>query len=259
MNRPIVFFDIDGTLLDEEKNLPKSTELAIDQLKKNGVEVVFATGRPPFLFKKLREKLGIHSYVSYTGQYVVFEGEKIYENPLSKRSLIQLHEDSISRKYPMVLMSSTEMRATVADHPHVIDGLNRLKFQYPEVDLTFHERQSIFQVLLFKEKEKTTKLMQAYEDFHFIHWGSDGFACDVLPKGGSKAVGIEKILDATGIRKENSFAFGDGMNDLEMIQAAGTGIAMGNAVNPLKDIADDITGTVNEDGIQTALKKYGLI
>ena len=259
MSKPIVFFDIDGTLLDEDKNLPKSTELAIEQMKKNGIDVVLATGRPPFLFKELRERLGINSYISYTGQYVVFEGEKIYENPLSKRSLIQLHKDSISRKYPMVLMSSTEMRATVADHPHVIDGLNRLKFQYPEVDLTFHDRQSIFQVLLFNEKKETTKLMETYDAFHFIHWGSDGFACDVLPKGGSKAVGIQKILDATGINKENSFAFGDGMNDLEMIQAVGTGIAMGNAVKPLKDIADDITGSVKENGIKTALKKYGLI
>ena len=79
----IVFFDIDGTLLDHEKKLPASTKEAIKQLQDSGVFVAIATGRAPFMFESLREELGIDTFVSFNGQYVVFEGKVVYKNPLT--------------------------------------------------------------------------------------------------------------------------------------------------------------------------------
>ncbi|MGM8211899.1 Cof-type HAD-IIB family hydrolase [Virgibacillus sp. W0430] len=257
MSKQIVFFDIDGTIYDEEKQVPASTKKAIKDLQNNGVEVAIATGRPPFMFEDLRKNLGIDTYVSYTGQHVVFEGETIYQNPLCTQSLKNLYEESKDKAYPMILMSDKEMKATIAGHPAVADGLGRLKFYYPEVEDRFYERESIFQALLFYEANNSTPFSKSHDAFHFIHWGDQ--ACDVLPKGGSKAIGIKKILDASGIDRKNSIAFGDGLNDLEMIKEVGMGIAMGNAVEQLKQAADDVTDRVEADGIYNALRKYGLL
>lgn len=252
MEKKVVFFDIDGTIYNEAKQIPPSTEKAIKALQNNGIHVAIATGRPPFMFADLRKHLGINSYISYTGQRVVFEGKVIYEKTLCPHSLQNLYKASAARAYPMILMSDTEMRATMANHPLVQHGLSRLKFYYPEVDIQFYKYHSIFQALLFYEKKDATLFNETYDDFHFIHWGN--YVCDVLPKGGSKAIGMKKILDISGIERKNSIAFGDGMNDLEMITEAGVGIAMGNAVAQLKALADDTTEEVEADGIYHALK-----
>src|SRR5690625_7865577 len=93
MHEKIVFFDIDGTLVDDDKNIPVSAKQAIDELKRNDVYVAIATGRAPFMFEHIRQELEIESYVSFNGQYVVFEGETIYENPIGQESLKKLRSE----------------------------------------------------------------------------------------------------------------------------------------------------------------------
>src|SRR5690625_6342097 len=73
MHEKIVFFDIDGTLVDDDKNIPVSAKQAIDELKRNDVYVAIATGRAPFMFEHIRQELEIESYVSFNGQYVVLD------------------------------------------------------------------------------------------------------------------------------------------------------------------------------------------
>src|SRR5213595_3088611 len=98
--KKIVFFDIDGTLLDHDKNLPMSTRQAVMELKNNGVFVAIATGRAPFMFESLRKELEIDSYVSFNGQYVVFENEPIYENPLDSSELEMFLKDTRKNSHP---------------------------------------------------------------------------------------------------------------------------------------------------------------
>ena len=78
----VIFFDIDGTLLDHDKKLPPSTKQAVFKLKELGHIVAIATGRAPFMYEDLREELGIDTFVSYNGQYVVLNGEVLHTNPL---------------------------------------------------------------------------------------------------------------------------------------------------------------------------------
>src|SRR5699024_1098951 len=101
MHKKIVFFDIDGTLVNDEKNIPTSAKKAIETLKQNNVYVVIATGRAPFMFENIRQELGIDSFVSFNGQYVVFEGETIYENPIDREPLKNLYQASKENNYPM--------------------------------------------------------------------------------------------------------------------------------------------------------------
>lgn len=256
MHEKIVFFDIDGTLVDDEKHISSSTKKAIETLKKNDVYVVIATGRAPFMFEDIRQELGIDSFVSFNGQYVVFEGETIYENPIGQEPLKKLYQASRESNYPMVFMCDKDMRATTDNHPHIKQSLASLKLNYPRIDENYFQDRHIYQALLFCEQEEEAFLSQ-HASLNFIRWHD--FSIDVLPGGGSKAVGIDKIIKASGLSWEQSFAFGDGYNDIEMLQEAGTGIAMGNAVEPLKQVADHMTAAVEENGILKALQHFKLV
>ncbi|HEY9576455.1 MAG TPA: HAD hydrolase family protein, partial [Pseudobacillus sp.] len=107
----IVFFDIDGTLLDHDKQLPAKTKEAVQLLRDKGVYTAIATGRAPFMFEGLRKELDIHSFVSFNGQYVVFEDEVIYLNPLAADSLERLNKYAGEQGHSLVYMTEEIMKA----------------------------------------------------------------------------------------------------------------------------------------------------
>lgn len=256
MNK-IVFFDIDGTLLDHEKKLPKSTKEAIDQLKKNGVFVAIATGRAPFMFKDLREELEIDSYISFNGQYVVFENKVIYKNPLNSIEIKNLTNYSANYKHPMVYLNESTMTSNEANHPSIIDSISSLKLQLPTCDPDFFIDREIYQALLFCEENDECLYLDKFRSFDFIRWHE--MSMDVLPSGGSKAEGIKKLIEKLGFNLADVYAFGDGLNDIEMLEAVGTGVAMGNASEKVKLHANYITSDVTEEGIYKGLKHFNLI
>lgn len=209
------------------------------------------------MFENIRQELGIDSFVSYNGQYVVFEGEVIYNNPLGQEELTKLYQESSKNDLPMVFMAEDHMWASTADHPYIEESFGSLKFNYPKVDPSLKSNDKIYQALLFCEKGKEEPFAAQHDSFRFVRWHD--FSCDVLPGGGSKAVGVEKLIEASGLEITDSFAFGDGLNDMEMVKEVGRGIAMGNAVPDLKSIADYVTDHVEQDGVLKGLKHFKLI
>jgi Cof subfamily protein (haloacid dehalogenase superfamily) len=257
-NNKIVFFDIDGTLLDHEKKIPDSTKQAIKDLQKAGVYVAIATGRAPFMFEDLRNELDIDTFVSFNGQYVVFEGEVIYKNPLNPVKMQELRQYSEQLDHALVYLNHETMKANVENHPYILESMGSLKFTHPELNPEFLNETEIYQALLFiKDKDQLTYVNSYKDDFHFIRWHE--FSTDILPKGGSKAIGIQRMLERLPFKKENVFAFGDGLNDIEMIEFAGTGVAMGNAHPELFKVANHVTKDVGEDGIKHGLELVGLL
>jgi Cof subfamily protein (haloacid dehalogenase superfamily) len=255
--KKIVFFDIDGTLLDHEKNLPESTKKAIQLLKKNDVFVAIATGRAPFMFEGLRNSLGIDSYVSFNGQFVVFENEVIYENPLNENELNRLFNKAKTNNHPLVFMNEKTMKASMKHHPFVEKSMGSLNFIHPEEDESFYVNRKIYQSLLFCEAQNESLYFSDSPQFDFIRWHP--YSVDVIPKDGSKAVGIKKMIERLGFDLKDVYAFGDGLNDLEMLKTVGTGVSMGNGVPEAKELADLITSDVSEDGIWNGLKVLQLI
>lgn len=256
MGDKVIFFDIDGTILDHQKKIPASTREAIERLKEEGHYVAIATGRAPFMFEEIRNELDIDSFVSYNGQFVVFEGEVIYQNVLNTSSLEQLLTDANEVSQPLVFMGEKTMMSTVAQHPYIEESLHSLGFSSPAVDTHFFRNHDIYQILLFCE-DGGEERYKSYEDFHLIRWHE--FSVDIIPSGGSKAEGMKRLIEKLKVAKEDVYAFGDGFNDYEMISYAGTGVAMGNAVPKLKELADFVTKPVDEDGIFYALQQLKLL
>ncbi|WP_042356795.1 Cof-type HAD-IIB family hydrolase [Bacillus rubiinfantis] len=254
----VIFFDIDGTLLDSQKELPSTTKEAIFTLKDKGHIVAIATGRAPFMFKKLREELDIHTYVSYNGQYVVLNGEVIYTNPLNISSLIRLTDKAIDNQHPVVYMDHEDMKANVPDHPYINESLSTMKLDvHPTHDPHYYKGRNLYQSLLFCLEGEEKQYEAEFSAFDFIRWHP--MSVDILPKDGSKAKGIEIIVEELGIPKERQFAFGDGLNDMEMLSTVYNSIAMGNAVEKVKSAAKYVTKSVDDHGIFHGLQMVGLL
>lgn len=154
-------------------------------------------------------------------------------------------------------MNEKTMKASVPNHPFIEKGMGSLNFPHPEEDASFYMNRKMYQTLLFCE-DQTEKLYKTrYPGFDFIRWHR--YSVDILPAGGSKAEGINKMIERLGFKLKDVYAFGDGLNDLEMLREVGTGVAMGNGVPEAKALADFITSDVSEDGIWNGLKELNLI
>ncbi|WP_338471702.1 Cof-type HAD-IIB family hydrolase [Niallia sp. XMNu-256] len=254
----IIFFDIDGTLLNDEKEMPKTAKDAIYKLKENGHIVAIATGRAPFMFEKLRAELEIDTYVSYNGQYVVLNGEVLYTNPLKIEPLERLTEEALRHNHPVLYMDHKDMKANVPEHPFIYESIRSLRIeQFPTHDPSYYKGRPLYQSIIFCEAGEEQFYQEKFPDFDFIRWHP--VSVDVIPTGGSKANGIEKITEKLGFSRERQFAFGDGPNDVEMLSRIYNSVAMGNADESLKSVAKYVTKSVDDNGIQYGLQMVGLL
>ncbi|WP_152655339.1 Cof-type HAD-IIB family hydrolase [Oceanobacillus sp. CFH 90083] len=259
-DKSIIFFDIDGTLLtEEERTLPESTKKAVFKLKELGHEVAISTGRAKFLFEDVRKELEIDTYICYNGQYVVFRGEVIYANKINPQVLDELTAFALNNNHPVVYMNDKKMTTNVpTDHPYIEESISTLKVDaYPVQEQNSTEHSDIYQSLLFNTEGEEKIYQERFTDLDFVRWHPK--SSDVLPKGVSKAVGIKKLLEYLDFPPERQYAFGDGLNDIEMLKLVPNSVAMGNALPEVKEAAAYVTKDVSDDGISHGLQLLGLL
>jgi Cof subfamily protein (haloacid dehalogenase superfamily) len=257
MSYKIVFFDIDGTLVNEEARIPLDTKEAIRKLKERNIEVSFATGRAPFHFKHIAEELGVDSFVSFNGSYVVHKGQVIYEQPMNQASLELLETHAHQFKHPIVYLSHEECYANDSQHPYIIESFQSLKLETPGYHPHYWKDTKIYQALLYCEEHEELHYQGNFADLSFIRWHR--LSMDVIPSGVSKARGIAVMLQHLKLSPDDAVAFGDGLNDKEMLSYVGMGIAMGNAHEEVKPFAKFTTKHINDGGIRYGLERMQLI
>lgn len=253
----IVFFDIDGTLLDEDKQIPADAIDAVRKLKESGVEPVIATGRAPYFFQPIAETLGIDSWVSLNGAYVVYKGQEVYQRDIPLEDLEKLVALASGSGHPLVFEGKHSYYASEEGHTAVFDSIESLKVRHPEVNPEFWRTEPVFQVFLHCESHEEEPYVGELTNLRFVRWHKN--AMDVLTSGGSKADGIAALLRAIGLSTEEAVAFGDGLNDKEMLELVGLGIAMGNSHEQLLPFADYVTSRVDEGGVRNGLVYAGLL
>jgi len=255
--KKILFFDVDGTLYNSEKTLPSSAKQAVLKAKENGHVVAIATGRAPFMIADLLEELAITTYVSFNGQYVVHNGEVIYTNGIEINMLREIVMFGEKRNEPVVFLDEKCMMASVSGHHGVSESIESLKFPYPAIDDSYYMKNQVYQTLVFVEEQDEYLYRNKFHEVDFVRWHK--YSCDVLPKGGSKAKGIQILLDKLGRTVDDIITFGDGLNDIEMLKLAGTSVAMGNGHEEVKHVATHIAGHVDEDGLAKIMEQLKLI
>lgn len=258
----IVFFDIDGTIWDWDTNVPDSTISAIRQLRENGHKAFLCSGRSrgnirsPKLFD-----IGFDGVIAACGNHVEMDGKILYEKILAPELVQKIVRLCEEHRMPVVLEGPVKhwlSEKGFEDDPYVdymmADmGEDAVLLRGYTEDI--HINKFSADVLPYTNYEAIKTELENEFDF-MMH---DDVVLECTPKGTSKATGIDWLCKYLGIAKEDTYGIGDSINDLDMLQYVGHGIAMGNGTQVAKDAAEYVTTDIHEDGIYNALKHYRLI
>lgn len=259
MQKKLIMLDVDGTILNTKNEIPPSTKEAIQAAQKMGHEVAIATGRAPYFIEEIREALQIQSCVCFNGQYVEVDREIVYHNPMHPSELEQLFTYANTKGHPLVYMGGQAMRSTIDRSIEMEKSFASINIDSTQIltNPAYYKESEIYQTLLYCDADEEHLYINSEHDFHFIRWHEHSL--DVLPKGGSKAKGIEQYMKARGFHVDDVYAFGDQRNDLEMLAFVGHGVAMGNAPDDVKKVARYVTEHVDDDGLAKAFQRLGLM
>lgn len=259
----VIFFDIDGTLVDNETQIiPLSTVRAIEALRQKGHTPIINTGRPYSHIDPRVRRLPFSGWVCSCGMEVYLDGQWLQQKKLGPQRSRQVI-DAV-RECRMQVIYEVEggflLDGELSTNDRVVLEAGRMEAngcfakqvtEFPEPDIikfvTFDGPGS-------RHAEFVEK-MTPY--FHCIERGKT--MVEYVLKGCSKADGMALLLFALGAAKEDTFAIGDSTNDIPMFRAAGHSICMGDGMEEAKAQAEFVTDTVLNDGIEKALKHYGLI
>ncbi len=253
----VAFFDVDGTLLSHKtKSVPQSTRRSIQKLKAAGIRCVVATGRQISALEILPgSDISYDGYITLNGQLILDANKRIlHGTPITGETKEFLLRQFSEHTLPMMLVEEDRVYLNFVDE-RVIRVQNNISSPIPP--LGEYSGKDLYQICVYLGEEDEAKLSPIVGKCEITRWDLGGV--DVIAKGGGKVAGIRRYLDANHILPEKIIAFGDGDNDADMLKFAGIGVAMGNGWASAKAAADYITADVDEDGIETALKHFGLI
>ncbi len=256
-----IFFDIDGTLLSfKTHQVPESTQQAFQLLKEKNIKVFVSTGRSYNQLGHIRY-LDFDGYITFNGGYCVTkEQEVIYKKNISQKDIRSLLDYTKKRSdLTFSFMSEKEISLNQIT-PEVLKMYQQVNVPTPPI--RDYERDfdldSVMQINVFINPEEEAEFMENVMPNSVASRWPPIFA-DVNPMGQSKKIGIDVFLDHFNIALEETMSFGDGGNDITMLAHTHIGIAMGNANPEVKEIADYITDSVDENGVWNALKHFNII
>ena len=253
----IIFFDIDGTLLDPATGCisPKTKE-ALALLKEKGILRCVASGRPKISLPDFGG-IDFDALLVFNGAYCYTGDKLIYEEPIDQDDLTQLMANANRLGRPVAIALRDDLAANGWD-PDLSEYYRSAGLEL-EVSPDFQQRldEPVYKFMLAGQEQDYPAILEGTKNAKMaISWER---AADVVSAKSGKGNAIGKVLAYFGLEPKDAMAFGDHYNDLEMMQAVGTGVAMGNATEALKAVADDVCGHVSEDGIYHYCRKIGLI
>lgn len=254
----IIFFDIDDTLRNSKTGfIPSTIPTAFRQLREKGILTGIATGRGIFGVVPEIKALKPDFFVTLNGAYIEDKkGNVIYSNKIAKDKVEEYitWTKEVGIEYGLVGSHTAKLSRRTEMISQAIDPI------YPnlEVDPDFYQKEDIYQMWTFEEQGDDLVLPESLAStLRMVRWHEH--SSDVVPIFGSKAAGVAKVVDQLGLKPENVIVFGDGLNDLELFDYAGISIAMGVSHEKIKEKADYITKTLEEDGIFDALEGFGMV
>jgi 5-amino-6-(5-phospho-D-ribitylamino)uracil phosphatase len=264
MEKHLIALDLDGTLLKDNKTISTNTLKVIEKAKELGHHVMIATGRPFRSSEMYYRELGLTTpIVNFNGAFVHHPLDNkwgTYHSPLD----IHVAKDIVEACQDFNLHNIiAEVIDEVYLHYHDEKLLDIFGFGNPSIttgDLREFLKQSPTSMLIHAEEQHVAAIRKHLSDVHaevidHRRWAAPWHVIEIVRTGLNKAVGIKKVSDYFQIPQERIIAFGDEDNDLEMIEFAGKGIVMGNGIDALKNIANDITLSNEEDGVAIYLNE----
>lgn len=257
----LVFFDIDGTLIAQgNQKIPTTAIKAVQQLRHNGHLAILNTGRPISTIQPEILSIGFDGIIASCGTSIRYKDQILLEETIPKgllRKIIPLFD-----KHGVdVVLEGPEYAYVSNIHSTIYaEEIRRCFEEKRNVFRSWNEQPIVSNKITYKVKSNgSLKPLLSELKRYFTHIKYADNAGDLILKGHNKASGIRYLLDYLNFPRDNTYAFGDSANDLDMLQFVRYGIAMGNAEKEVLNISDYITSTVEDDGIEKGLKHFRLI
>ena len=260
MNRKILFFDVDSTLYSHKTNtVPQSAVDAVKKAKENGHIIVLATGRSKLLTATLGifEKIDFDYFVTINGTLVLDKNDNIiFSLPCNKDSINEVLKIVDKHQLNLCFINKDDYYLYKDEDKRSHLGYDPLHIEVPLKKPYMNE--DIYQMNLFCEDEYVSEFIDKTNNYLSYSKLND-YGYDVYAKDQTKATGIKHLIEYLNIDLEDTIAFGDGHNDREMIEYCHIGVAMGNALQKVKEVSNYITDDIDNDGIYKAMKYLKLI
>lgn len=257
-----LFFDIDGTLVSfKTHEIPVSAIEALKTAKQNGVKIFISTGRPKAFLTSNLDVIRplVDGYITNNGALADVGDKPILKHPISHDDVQKLLDDAQQFDYPTILMSINDF--AVFNHKPVVEKVFNVGLHIPvdvnRIPIEEILRQDIMQVTSFFDETHEKILMPNMKTCVAGRWSPE--FVDITSVHADKGKGLESVANYLGISISETMSFGDGGNDVPIIQKAGVGVAMGNSMPGVKQHADYVTDTVDDNGIANALRHFNVI
>ena len=266
MNEKVLVLDIDGTLTNSEKEITDNTRQAIIDVQKRGHIVMLASGRPTPGMKRYATELELEKYggyvLSFNGGRIINcrTGEIVYQRTLPSQVIPGLYRFACENDCGILTYFGDRiiLGTRTDEYVELESRINGMPVQQVENFLEFVDF-DVNKCLMTAPPEKAEQylaiLQERYQGRLSIY-RSEPFFIEIMPLNVDKATSLDRMLETVGMTRENAICCGDGFNDLTMIEYAGVGVAMANAQPAVKEAADYITASNDEDGIVQVIDEF---
>lgn len=251
----LAFFDLDGTLLNEKSQVTPEIAASMQQLRKNNVLPIIATGRTESEIQTIKQASGITSNIVMNGAFIRIDGHEVYSDTLTKELCGKMYEAALDQGDQLSYYNETGYWCTGINQ-ELHGAYDYVHSPLPAVQPLRYLNERVNMMLVLGVDNKTY-YQTAFPELTFYQ--NTPFSIDVVKNGTSKGTGVKTLLERMDLQGIPTYAFGDGNNDFALLEACDHKIAMGNAVDSLKEIADFVTYSHTEGGIRHALEHYGLL
>lgn len=256
----VLFLDIDGTIITPDDKIEDSNIKAVSKVQELGIEVFLATGRPIHEILDIAKTLKVNSFIGYNGAYGIYKGDDLYQDCMPSGLVENYLKIAHESNHEMVLYTNnhnafTSLESTIVKKFITKFHLNKNEL-YCESDLN-----NILGITLINVNKNEAQHYLDEKGIHLTQVNVEGMkhCFDVIRDHVNKGFGVNCVLKHLGIEKEAAIAFGDGLNDKEMLMNVGESFAMGNAHPDLFSLAKHKTTDVSHSGILNGLRKLGLL
>ncbi len=260
----LLFFDIDGTIFDDRRNLPDSVLPAMEAAHRNGHRLIINTGRTLCNLDRRLDSFPLDGWIMGCGTRILYRGETIRCMEYSPEESQRLRGIFLKLGIPVIWECDTAMYFDPAGPEHPAMSAFREWAEKHGICRDIAKDDPEFRAVkmfCFADRSGIAGMEKATAEagmpYTAINRWPDQW--ELVPGGYSKGTGIDMLCEELGMTREECFAFGDSRNDLTMFEHAGHSIAMGNATDDVKAVCSFVTDLPENDGIEKAMKHYGLI
>ena len=268
MQYKVLALDLDGTLLNSAKGISAHTRSVLERANAQGVKIVLASGRPTPGVQWVADMLDFHKLDGYI---VAYNGSEIFESATG-RKIFDFHVNP--QFIPYLYHTAREYGVQMAMYHEGTVWCDNPKTEWIRIEselnhMPYHKTEHLLEEFRWKtpkcmisgEPEVLERLERVLSDAVGEHLGifrSEPYFLEAMPEQLNKAQAIGLLLDHLGYTREELIACGDGFNDVHMVEFAGLGVAMDNACDPVKDVADFVTKSNDEDGVAYVVERFML-